>query len=478
MTDRLVPSVYGTPQLGINAAENGDRVVCSPGTYNLTAALYFPNDYVVEVVSSDNNPVTCVMDAQDNDRVFSDASLPTSPGSLLKGLTFLNGNVAGFGGGASLGGAGGFVDIDNCIMGACDATAGGGGGVYIASGATVNVTNSTATDCTASTTGGGVHFPGSATAVTLRNVKILNNTAGGSGGGIYSNFDALKVINCPIDGNVSGAHGAGCYFTSLDGAWEFIGNDVTDNSCAVAAQDGGGVYMSASTGAGKFNDNYIAGNVLATDSGAYGGGLYMTGCSGIIEFKNLIFYNNAAGYMGGAYIDCTNLAISNLIAVGNTSAYNYAVAIGDSTSIKNATIADNIATAAYCGGLSIGAGNTVTVDNTILRGNTGVQYNDAGALTISYSNVEGGVAGGEDGGNNIDSDAKFTGFGGAFGYFLKDDSPSKDAGDATTPFGSTSKDFLPDDGTIDQGYHYVHGNIPPGWSRRGKRHIVEGCNAS
>ncbi len=93
------------------------------------------------------------------------------------------------------------------------------------------------------------------------------------------------------------------------------------------------------------------------------------------------------------------------------------------------------------------------------------------AVTVSFSNVQGGLGAGTiDGGGNIDADPLFVS--GPVGcYYLSQtaagqvaDSPCVDAGDRTSALvdGTTRTDEVADSGIVDMGHHYPISGLIPG----------------
>src|SRR6266478_5144825 len=94
----LVPGNYPTIQSAINAANNGDTVLVSPGTY--VENINFSGKAIT--VTSSNGPVTTIIDGNHNGTVVTFNHSETAA-SVLSGFTIRNGfQSGGFGGGISI----------------------------------------------------------------------------------------------------------------------------------------------------------------------------------------------------------------------------------------------------------------------------------------------------------------------------------------------------------------------------------------
>ena len=207
---------------------------------------------------------------------------------------------------------------------------------------------------------------------TLINVTIEDNVAQagwfiGHGGGVWANNSNTVFENCTIRNNTSNNNGGGVNYWGGSSWPEFYGCTIMGNS---ASAEGGGVY-------------------LATDAA----GLTMERC---------VVANNSSGAWAGG------------VTVGGNQ--------GTST-ITNCTIVGNSGAAS---GVEVFNGATLVIQNSILRDNTPINFDDQYGNGFAYYSD---IGGGYDGEGNIDADPLFTNENSG-DYTLTQDSPCKDAGTA------------------------------------------------
>ncbi len=186
--------------------------------------------------------------------------------------------------------------------------------------------------------------------------------------------------------------------------------------------DGAGIYNQEGQSP-KINNCYFIGNRASDNGGAYFGAnaadATITNCTFALNYAT-----DAGGAMGNYDSDPT---ITNCLFYGNKAKdekggaiYNYSAS---SPTIINSTITENSSVSG--GGVYNEDNSDITIINSIIYGNTinggvGVQvrnYTNSN-LTLSYSDIEGGIDGGIysssggstiDNGNNINSDPQFVG---------------------------------------------------------------------
>jgi predicted outer membrane repeat protein len=195
--------------------------------------------------------------------------------------------------------------------------------------------------------------------------------------------------------------------------------------------DGGGMYsyMASPTISNcAFRANYTTGN---------GGGLFNH--SGNPRIANCTFTGNRAFTGGGGIFSTGNASISyagyplisNCIFAANTCSSGDGGGLcsnGGGPSINNCTFAAN--TSGSGGGVS-SRSSSMTLTNCVLWGNGGAQIVRSGAVTVTYSCIQGGW----EGVGNISADPRFADAARA-DFHLRPDSPCVDAGDpvfAPTP---------------------------------------------
>lgn len=387
-------------QQAIDAAVNDDEVIILPGTYRGDGNRDI--DYggkAITVRSTDpanldvveRTVIDCQGNESDPHRGFCFQS-GEDPNSILDGITITNGygkdyselvqSIGGgicclqsnplirnciirgnsaLKGGGFYGGGGHSSDdggIMNCII--ADNFAGHiGGGVYSYPG---RIVGCTITANTARVWGGGLYNCKGA----ITNCTVTNNIAEyGGGGGLYGCHGVID--NCLIAGNIAGIGGGGLYCCE---------GFIVD--CTVTGNEAGTIGGGLSNCRGRVQDSLISGNRTGGNGGGIGGKVdYLS-----LDVVNCVISGNfAAGYGGGVHV---------------TPLLNYRA-----DQYLNCTIADN--RALLKGGGVSSASAFIELENCILYGNhapSGTQiavhrfvYPHAarGPLTITHSNVEGGV---------------------------------------------------------------------------------------
>ncbi len=212
--DRKVPSDHSTIQAAIDACDDGDEVVISPGVYQGTGNcdLDFKGK---EIIVRSENPqdsdcvakttIDCQGSQESPHRAFIFQN-DEDKYSAVAGLTIINGYATR------------------------------GGAIYCEkSGPTISW-------CTfkknMAENGGGVACYQAKTAPTITNCTFAKNKAKNTGGGIYcTGSENLKIINCLISQNKTEGYGGGVY--SIEN------KDLLISNCTVVqnrADFGGGIY--------------------------------------------------------------------------------------------------------------------------------------------------------------------------------------------------------------------------------------------
>ncbi|MEM7167504.1 MAG: right-handed parallel beta-helix repeat-containing protein [Planctomycetota bacterium] len=302
---------------------------------------------------------------------------------------------------------------------------------------------------------------------TIRNGQPMLFGFGDDGGGIRCVDSDPTIRNNVIEDNVAFWTGAGIACWNSNAMIE--GNEIRSNhfTCLIAdapCGDGAGIFISG--GSPTIQGNLIHDNIAPRSGGA----IHIQDASSVTMEGNRLLSND--GGNGGALTirDTTASVANHLVAVNSANGFFSLTGhipgtgggirvMGNSVvTFELCTVADNQALPGGSGGgLHVEPTATVAIHNSIVWGNMASAVPQlSGVTVVSYSDVEGGVAGL----GNIDVAPAFVGVANG-GYFLAHlatgqavDSPCVDAGDPmTVPSGSTRSDGVDDGGTVDLGYH-------------------------
>ena len=301
---------------------------------------------------------------------------------------------------------------------------------------------------------------------SARNVVIENNAAtgaiNGSGGGILSIDGNVTIDNSIINANEAVRAGGGIEL--VDGTVMIAGTEITGNDVSlddllgfdlganpgnggglhvtgmanvtvdggtvsgnVAQREGGGLWNSLGTmtiQGGAVIDGNVASGPAADDGG---GGIFNNGGTLVITGATTTISNNAAdgtsGSGGGIFnnlggtVSMTDATISGNVAnragggIEDASGSGFGVMItGGSLVGNNAGVAPAIASPGNGGGLHVTGASDVTIDGTLVQGNSaalegGGLWNGSGTMTVQNGAViENNLASGDaidDGGGGI-----------------------------------------------------------------------------
>ena len=194
----------------------------------------------------------------------------------------------------------------------------------------------------------------------LESLIILNNNSTANGGGLYLYGGNPNLSSITLSNNTATAYGGAIYMQNNSSA---ILNKLTiDNN---SAENGAGIAMSSS-------NPTITNLVLSNNNADSTGGAIAMYSNSNPGLYNIVIHNNYAGQYGGAiYSTNSNATIGNSTIVDNQSEF-------------------------HGGALNLSDGSNVEAINSILYHNVPDQMyisdiNDL--LSISYSNIEGGVYG-------------------------------------------------------------------------------------
>ena len=210
-------------QAAMDAANNGDEILVSPGTYLENIDF---NGKAITLRSASGDPADTIIDGGGNGSVVTCASGETSS-TVLDGFTITNGSATygggmynsissptvtncTFSGNTATSRGGGMYNqlnssptVSHCIFSGNTASS-GGGGMYNENG------NPTVTNCTFSgntaNAGGGMN--NSESSPTVSHCTFSGNTAGW-GGVMYNRYSSPAVTNCVFTGNTSDYGGGG-----------------------------------------------------------------------------------------------------------------------------------------------------------------------------------------------------------------------------------------------------------------------------
>lgn len=256
-----VPADQPTIQAAINAANNGDTVLVSDGTYHEN--INFSGKAIT--VTTVNGPATTTIDGSGVNSVVT-FNTNEGSGSVLSGFTIQNG-------GPNLNGA----------------NFGDGGGIF------------------------------NSASPTITNNVITNNKAC-AGVGIYSSFASPLIQGNIISNNsqsgCTGGIGGGGIAIDGSSAPQIIGNVISNNSMLESGVGGGGISLFAA-GAPVIQNNVITGN----NSGSFtGGGITLANDSSPQIVDNLFIHNTAG--QGGAIGWTIPTSSPGMLLLNNTMAAN------------------------------------------------------------------------------------------------------------------------------------------------------------
>jgi parallel beta-helix repeat protein len=264
------------------------------------------------------------------------------------------------------GGAVGVFEVDSGVTASLSGVTISGGSTIENGGGLYNNGTATLTDCTisgnfANNFGGGVDNQGSA---TLTNCTVSGNSGRGGGLANSSSDATLTLTNCTVSGNSGSVRGGG-----IDNE---PGGTITLTNCTVSGNStgsdgGGGLY------AGQLSTTMLTNCTVSDNSSSdWGGGIESSGSS--ITLTNCTVSGNSAEWGGGvATTFGGTTTLTNCTFSGNSARSEGGGLFGDAgaTNLTNCTVSGNFAYE-FGGGLYNADGsNGLTLQNTIVAGNTG-----------------------------------------------------------------------------------------------------------
>jgi len=320
------------------------------------------------------------------------------------------GNTANYGGGIAVW-SGNLSLTDSTISG--NTVSWVGGAIRNGSDGTVIISTSTISNNSAEWDGGGILNEG---AMTVDASEVLDNTATFQGGGIGNYEGDLTISASTVSGNSSGDGGGAVNWPNS--TLTVDASTFTNNT----AGSGGGLRNQGTatiTNRSQFTGNTVGwmGGAITNDSGGvllvegasiisgnssdgFAGGLYNDSAS-TLTVNNSTITGNVSVYGGGGIVNDGNLTVENSVLSGNTSGQGGGLYNPGTVTIINTTVGGsgdgegNIGTDGGGGLFNVG---TMTVTDSFVIGNDGTTYGGGlfnwigGMLTISNSTVSGNSA--------------------------------------------------------------------------------------
>ena len=240
--------------------------------------------------------------------------------------------------------------------------------------------------------GGGILF-NSRDVLSLSSSTVSGNSSGGNGGGIFTRAGDVSLSSSTVSGNSSGGNGGG--ISTNSGNVSLSSSTVSDNS-SVGVSYGGGGGISTNSGNVSLSSSMVSGNSSGGDGGGistsngdvslssstvsdnssvggnYGGGGIYTDRGDVSLLNSTVSGNSATSRGGGIYIyEVAGLSLVNSTVSGNSSVDNGGgIHIDGDVSLLNSTVSGNSSGAIGGGGVVFLEYNSVTINNSIIAGNT------------------------------------------------------------------------------------------------------------
>lgn len=369
--------MYSSIQAAINAAQNGDTVSVSAGTY---VEQIFLSKYLTLIGAGRDS--TVIQSQGGSESTMFIQNVPFAPGgkTTVQGFTIQGGN----------------------------APSGQGGGITISPNADPVITDNTIQNNNAQGYGGAISIHGNANPL-IRNNIIRNNTAYNGGGAIFAYDNSSPIIyGNQITGNTTagwvipngGSSGGGIYLENTPGSLSYpvvMNNVISGNSASFA---GGGIMLRTGVAA------VIFGNTIDSNHAPYGAGIHVETSGSSVTIESNAITNNIAsasdptsGDGGGisAYDRSVVMVRDNTIS-GNRASNNgggIVIAEGASVTVQANTITNNGVGPVYSPG-TFSQGGAVYVANASLMAYNNVVASNSADLGGGFAMLDGATA-------NIDS---------------------------------------------------------------------------
>jgi hypothetical protein len=365
---------FATIQAGIDASVDGDTVLVAPGEYVITEPISFQGKAITVISETGPEETTIRMGTPtDTNRgsviVFEKNE---TDASVLQGFTITGGRGcwhqdpygnrwSGWtGGGILCWEASPTIVTCTAIQNRADH----GGGVLCLN------SHVTLTDCiiaeNSAEYGGGINSPSRSSPI-LTNCTIRDNSATQSAGGVESwDNSSVTMTDCTITENSAGQYGGGGMCDN-NSSMIMTNCNITDNASVM----GGGAIVCSRNSSMTTTDCIMIGNM----AGSVGGAIECAHSSSGTFINCTITCNTAA--WGGGGLACAHR--------------------GTLMIVNNCTIWGNSAGSSYGGGgVGCFVSSSAEITNSIIHGNTSpmgeqIALTHSGlALTVAYSNVDGG----------------------------------------------------------------------------------------
>lgn len=261
--------------------------------------------------------------------------------------------------------------------------------------------------------------------LNIENVIVENNFTQAWAGGIFIQWsDSSYFKDSIIRNNFSNYRGGGLAILQSN---VIVQSVIIDSN---SANYGGGVYIDNndySNSSILIQNSEISNNHSMASGSFAGGGAMSINDSHDVTINNCTLNNNNSAHSGGAIVlHHADINLNKSIVYDNSSVYGGAISVfyqDSQAEINKSTIIDN------SDGLSIyiDEGNA-NISNSILwssiNGNSIMNVNDIGSISVNYSNVKGSW----NGEGNINASPQFDAY-----YTLQQSSPCIDTGDPDSP---------------------------------------------
>ena len=298
---------------------------------------------------------------------------------------------------------------------------GGGGAIASISNTAFTISDTIFESNSAYDTGGCVAVI--ADSIDISDTQFLDCRAGivddgsgpnGDGGALYALVNTATISGSTFQWNTSTSENGAAFIAAMDTV-NITGSNFNMNGAGEAA---GGLHISMAPNGTTLTDTNIQSNtVYGTDSGA-GGGVHFE-VTGPVTLTNVLIDKNTARVVGGAIFETNKNVTANGLTISNNSALNGQVGGAYFSSDPTADMTFNNLVVDGNSGLSTGAGmvfvigNSVTIENSTISNNVSIAGQGAGifaaampgGLTVNNATFSGNFAGAAGGGLYTQSDA-------------------------------------------------------------------------